>query len=82
MIKHLEVGRIDSHFHLVDKLLVVQINRLHGLRIDLILKKQMRLCNCLTLQVMEKRLAARMFAYQINQHHAQQKNGCRNARIL
>ena len=82
VIKHLEVGRIDSHFHFVDKLLVVQINRLHGLCIYLILKKQMRLCHCLTFQVVEKRLAARMFAYQINQHHAQQKNGRRNTRIL
>ena len=82
VVEHVEIGGIDGNLYLVDKLLVVQINRLHGLGIYLSGKEEIGLGNAFALQVSEESLVACMFADQVNEHHAKQKDGCRNAGVF
>ena len=82
VVEHVEIGGIDGNLYLVDKLLVVQINRLHGLGIYLSCQEKIGLGNAFALQVSEESLVAGMFADQVNEHHAKQKDGCRNAGVF
>ena len=82
VVKHVKIGGIDGNFYLVDKLSIVQINRLHGLGIYLSGQEEIGLGNAFALQVSEESLVAGMFADQVNEHHAKQKYGCRNAGVF
>ena len=82
VVKHVEIGGIDGNLYLVDKLPVVQINRLHGLGIYLPSQEEIGLGDSFALQVSEESLVACMFADQVNEHHTKQKDGCRNAGVF
>ena len=82
VVEHVEIGGIDGNLYLVDKLPIVQINRLHGLGIYLSGQEEIGLGNAFAFQVSEESLVAGMFADQVNEHHAKQKYGCRNAGVF
>lgn len=82
VVEHVKIGGIDGNLYLVDKLPIVQINRLHGLGIYLSGQEEVGLGNAFALQVSEESLVAGMFADQVNEHHAKQKYGCRNAGVF
>ena len=82
VVEHVEIGGIDGNLYLVDKLPIVQINRLHGLGIYLSGQEEIGLGNAFAFQVSEESLVSGMFADQVNEHHAKQKYGCRNAGVF
>lgn len=82
MIEHGEVGGINSHPHLIDELLVVEIHRLHCGGIHLSRQKKIGLCDGLVLEVAEECLVSRVLAQQIDECHAEQQDGGCDACIL
>ena len=82
MIKHLEIGGVDSHFYLVDKLSVVEIYRLHRLGVNLFCQEQVGFSDAFALEVAEEGLVACMFAEQIDENHAQQEKSCCDACVF
>ena len=62
VVEHLKIGRINSDFHLVNELGVVQVDVLHGLGIYAVLQKKIRLCNRLGTQRVAKCVVSGMLA--------------------
>ena len=62
VVEHVKVCSIYSHFHLIYKLLIIQVDGLHDVSIYLILQEQMYLSDSFTLQVMEEGIASDMLA--------------------
>ena len=55
-----------SHFHLINKLLIIQVDGLHDVGIYLVLQEQMYFGDSFTLQVMKEGIASDMLADQID----------------
>ena len=66
VVEHVEVCGIYSHFHFINKLLIIQVDGLHDVGIYLVLQEQMYFGDSFTLQVMEEGIASDMLADQID----------------
>ena len=66
VVEHVEVCGIYSHFHLINKLFIIQVDGLHDVGIYLVLQEQMYLSDSFTFQVMEEGIASDMLADQID----------------
>ena len=66
VVEHVKVCGIYSHFHLINKLLIIQVDGLHDVGIYLVLQEQMHFGDSFALQVMEEGIASDMLADQID----------------
>ena len=82
MVEYPEIGSVYSYFHLINELTIIEIYRLHGFYINLIVKKQMGFSDSFASQATIKRITAQMFVHTIDSGHKHEKDSGRDTCIF